>query len=1166
MYIRAANLPDDLIRAHAEGELVLFVGAGASRDAPSSLPDFVSLAREIVEAVHAKEADLESALAQPDLLLGRLNDAGHDVHRLVADRLQPPGSAPNDLHRAIADLAAASGARIVTTNYDKHLSTALHDAGEDVREYTAPALPMGDDFDGIVYLHGSLTNDSRHLVVTDRDFGGAYLRHAWAARFLERMYDRYSVLFVGYSYSDVVLRYLARSLGAERRRFILTNAPQHSDWRPLGLTPIGYELVGQDHSELPRILSRWAELATMGLLDHRQRARELVAGAPSQIPEEMSYLEQTVADEDRVAFFVEFARGPEWLRWVESQPTFKALFDPTAPPSGASSQVAVWFGEHYATDEAMASEAVAAVERAGGHLTSQLWEALGRSLHQLDEPRESWLHPIITLLVEQARDTGGHWLEFALAASRWPEDRPTMLLLLERLTEPRITLQKPLLGDGPPHIEVEVPGREYLLRKVWDDVLKPNLEPAAPDLVPIVDRHLRKASLLLLSGRGPGAFDSWSLRRSAVAPHSQDDGDSRVDLLVDIARDSITSLMETAPEVGSGYLTQWVASDARLLQRLAIHGWAHRPDRTADERVEWLLAQEWLFETWLKSEVFELLRVSVADLSDEVSAHLIEVAAAGPTNDVEERTHAYERFNILTWIVQHAPDMHEAHQALDRVRKEHPDFMPRTHPDLNVTSESGWVEPQPPMTPEQFHVKVSDGVAEALAELEQYRHVPGHTFGATNWSDVLTLLTQTVKAYPEDGFELLDATPPLGDDQIAAVIEGWSGAVLEPEMAETAIIRVISLDLVKFLDPLSRMLADGGTKDAYPTDWRRVPGARDLARSLWEAQPVDEDEAVAADMDWLGRAINHPAGRLGQFWVRVVALEWAEAGDDWDELPEELDAQLGHLLAGDDIRSAMAETVIASQLRMLFGAAPEWATSNLLPLFTWQENDRAERAWHGFLYWGWPTTGLLNAGLLEAYLEPLSRYETLDDQLQEQLTRHLAAIALSPDVEIEDWLRRVTTVATVNARSSWMASVAWMLSDLPAEAVEDNWQRWLRPYWEERLKGVPAPLTATEGSALALCVPHLTDSIGEAAHLATLAPAGLHGGFLPPFDAATLALAPRPIAALITHLLQHVDGDFWDCSSLQEIVGHLRLNVDEEDLAPILGEALRLKCTGAAAW
>jgi hypothetical protein len=33
--------------------------------------------------------------------------------------------------------------------------------------------------------------------VTDRDFGDAYLRSAWASRFLERMFTNYTVLLEG---------------------------------------------------------------------------------------------------------------------------------------------------------------------------------------------------------------------------------------------------------------------------------------------------------------------------------------------------------------------------------------------------------------------------------------------------------------------------------------------------------------------------------------------------------------------------------------------------------------------------------------------------------------------------------------------------------------------------------------------------------------------------------------------------------------------------------------------------------------------------------------------------------------------------------------------------------------------------------------------------------
>lgn len=51
MWIRTVNLPAELVEAHRAGTLVLFVGAGASRDAPSSLPLFGTLTADIAAEV-----------------------------------------------------------------------------------------------------------------------------------------------------------------------------------------------------------------------------------------------------------------------------------------------------------------------------------------------------------------------------------------------------------------------------------------------------------------------------------------------------------------------------------------------------------------------------------------------------------------------------------------------------------------------------------------------------------------------------------------------------------------------------------------------------------------------------------------------------------------------------------------------------------------------------------------------------------------------------------------------------------------------------------------------------------------------------------------------------------------------------------------------------------
>ena len=72
MWFQEVEVPDELISAARDGQLVIFVGAGASRDAPASLPDFKQLVTEIGTRVDV--APTERQLEQPDVFLGELAD------------------------------------------------------------------------------------------------------------------------------------------------------------------------------------------------------------------------------------------------------------------------------------------------------------------------------------------------------------------------------------------------------------------------------------------------------------------------------------------------------------------------------------------------------------------------------------------------------------------------------------------------------------------------------------------------------------------------------------------------------------------------------------------------------------------------------------------------------------------------------------------------------------------------------------------------------------------------------------------------------------------------------------------------------------------------------------------------------------------------------------
>ena len=116
------------------------------------------------------------------------------------------------------------------------------------------AFPQREDFTGIVYLHGSVREPAENLVVTDADFGEAYLEAPWtAAQFLSRIFRRSTVLFIGYSHEDTLMEYLARSLPPESERFAFClDAGEGNDrWREFGIQPVPYTT----HEALPKTAS-----------------------------------------------------------------------------------------------------------------------------------------------------------------------------------------------------------------------------------------------------------------------------------------------------------------------------------------------------------------------------------------------------------------------------------------------------------------------------------------------------------------------------------------------------------------------------------------------------------------------------------------------------------------------------------------------------------------------------------------------------------------------------------------------------------------------------------------------------------------------------------------------------------------------------------------------
>ena len=363
----------------------------------------------------------------------------------------------------------------------------------------------------------------------------------------------------------------------------------------------------------------------------------------------------------------------------------------------------------------------------------------------------------MVLLIQNAPEVGSEFLEYALVESRWPEDRSTALLLFDHLTEPQAQTRPAFGLSGLPRFDIRLRGSNTWLDKAWQDLFVPNLSDAAPALLAIADRHLRRVFQLLVAvGSARPRWDPVSFSRSAVEPHPQDHYREPVDALIDAARDCLESLLNDGDDLGVAYSNAWADSDVPILRRLGVHGWSCRTDVDGTAKIARLRECRWLFDHELSHEVFRLIEAALPSAAGVVADALVADVLAG-FDDIADKDHrAYEQFNALAWITRHAPGLQTAREAFEKAQAKNPKFEEREHPDMRSWMEVASVQPRPPMTAADLHASITADAADAIAQLLPYEHVSFPSDGPT-WHDALGVLVEAVRDHPADGFAVLDA-------------------------------------------------------------------------------------------------------------------------------------------------------------------------------------------------------------------------------------------------------------------------------------------------------------------------------------------------------------------------------------------------------------------------
>ncbi len=963
MKIAGIDFPNPLLNALRDGRLIVFAGAGVSMGEPATLPSFGKL----TEAIAKETGVMMKGDESEDQFLGRLQDRGVRVHARAAEELSRHNPQPTALHYDLLRIFGESAStRVVTTNFDllfESAATKLFGAPPDVFE--APALPAGSRFTGIVHVHGSIGRED-DMVLTDSDFGRAYLTEGWARRFLVDMFRSHTVLFVGYSHNDTVMNYLARALPTETERFALTNGSAVDQWQILGIRPVLYAHSSSgDHSSLYIGVKGLTNYVSRGILDWQREIAAIAGNLPPLDDEASDLIRDALADPTRARFFMSSASHPEWIGWLERNGHLNNFFKVGfLEVSALERQLANWLADKFVVNHS--DELFHLIARHNVQLHSALWLALARAVaFKRDQPLDpDHLSRWVSLLLATAPPTP--WIRparFLLPAlgERCAEANLTdsLIEVFTKMTTNQLEISSllPYLENADVDVEssivpsVEPEFDHFHLEKFWRIRLRPLIDEVAEPLLEIVVQSLASQHRILGAWQSAGRdWDAASSGRSAIEPHEQDRHPEATGAVIDVGRDCLEHLASARPSVASAWCDRLVRQDVPILRRLAVNALSMRVDLTADEKIDWLLVNIGLHDLAAHHETFQVMRAIYPHVGPEKRKAVIDTVLSYEwpiaEDDDSKRLTAHHRFDWLHWLHASDPGCELTKQSLKDIWQRYPSFQPQQNPDFTIyTTGPDYVEPQTPWNVSELLSRPGDEWVDDLLSFQAKEPL------GPNRAGLMRTVEEVATAEFKWGIDLADALAKSGEwdaDLWPPLMRAWSRKLDVNEHGEVLRrLRHAKLHLRHarpIADVLCSLVKDGG--QPYAADL--LTEANEIARALWEG--LDRSQSVQRERDWLFRAVNHPAGKIAEFWLHSLAL-WRK---EQETRPDSLDGQykpaLSEIVEDTTSIGILGKAVIANQLGFVLAVDEEWTKRYLVPMFECDDGDNRQAVWDGFLY------------------------------------------------------------------------------------------------------------------------------------------------------------------------------------------------------------------------
>lgn len=1062
MILNGIEYPNQIIEAIKTNTLVVFAGAGVSMGSPTNLPNYKDLCAQIAEDTANEKDENETC----EVFLGTLRAKGIDVNQCAADILSNTCITHNDEHEAIIKLFLdPKGIRIVTTNYDQMFEQVVE--GLDIQIHNAPALPLGNDVSGIVHLHGNV-DCPKYMTVTDEDFGKAYLTDGYASKFLTRLFDSYTVLFIGYSYDDTIIKYLTRAMSREhkQKRYILTDASEKR-WSDLGIQPILFPKNA--FAKMTKSLEKLGERVKRGLVEWRAYLAE-IKGAPPQDQTIDSEIEYCLESIERAQVLANCVDGSEsWCKFLDSHKAFENIFS----NNRLDEKDRIW--ARWLCNKVIGIKDEVFVRILVGHaqtISEEFAEMMLRRISEASFPAEE-MGKFITLCEKHIRT---QYQIFQLIEKCYNCNLLHLCeFLYKKLWDVELRYERRNWLYESLEYKLVFMGEAWNTNNCWEKCQWKNSKDFAKNLLLFFKSKIEEIYdkyEIVTDDAHTDLIEPWDLSMRVIEVREPKYHEDMIDCLVK----QITQLSKTMQTVDEGFLRVYIhdglASKSLLCKKIFLRILRESAAFSADECYELFERGDFFAFREGKEQVFLLINKIFNHLSTKNKDKLIDHIE---NIDSERDYGEYEKYNWCVWIKKVCPD----NVRINSIEKEilsRNDFKPRPHPerDFDISSSTRG----PDKSPKSVEELKTLGCGEAFQYVLEYKE--------NHWEDVNRrgLLSVFSKIISEDYSWALQVIDLLNQHEadselLYGCFQGFQSEEFSIEKETDLIEKLIcGKKTFEYSLDIARMIHKTVQREQFG-EYYSVCGNRlfDLGYKVIMSRN-EEEKRLERVIDY---TLNSTIGLGLLSIIRILAYEPGK------RLGKKYKALFEKFLSASGWEQRVVTCAVVGHYNLFYFRDKTWTTKTLEPILKGREEQGFASAWEGYVWFSQSLNRDVADALSKVFFEAMTHISWLSGEVRKRFSElYLTLLIYVIPNPIAQYIPRFYQYASIEDRANFLKDIENRLWNMEDEAQKQWWNSWLKRFVVNFIeKNKPTPPNEKEIGILLDCATKMKTLFPEVVDIVT---------------------------------------------------------------------------------